>query len=299
MPHWQNQTADPHLTPPSWTDYTFDRLSAASGKYTIIDISPQNHSVPISMLTLLRRCCLFFSTLCLLVDAEVTGTASLLGSTTPSGAFPRMPVQGWDLALAMGLEVLNLVAEAGGTIDFGFAEERRVDEELVLMLLCSRRCWIAGGSCFRGLSCTQKVCRLMGLNTLLDCSNTFSLVSESWINSSGCVITAEVVSLSLSSSLCEWVSSPPCSWLASLWASWHIASSWSPLSGLQLECSCPPLSCVFTLADAHLSLRLAGSKNTSSSSSSPFELQGRKRNQRLILIWPISVDMFCRNNVAR
>lgn len=174
------------------------------------------------MLTLLGGCSLFFSTLGLLVDAEAAGAAGLLGSTTPSGAFPRSPVLGWDLALATGLEVLNLATEAGCSIDFGFVEARRADEELVLMLLLNRRCWIAGGSCFSGLSCTQKVSRLMGLSTLLDCSNTFSLAPESWTNSSGCVITAEVVS---SCSLCERLRSPPCSWLASRWASWQTASS--------------------------------------------------------------------------
>lgn len=154
------------------------------------------------MLTRLEGCSLLFSTFCLEVDVEAAGAAGLLGSTTPSGALPRSPVLGRDRALATGLEVLNLVKEAAWTFDFGFADPHWVDEEFLLMLLLNRRCWRAGGSCFRGLSRTQKVSRLMGLSTRADLSNTFSLASESWTNSSGCVITAEVVSFSLSSSLC-------------------------------------------------------------------------------------------------
>lgn len=64
----------------------------------------------------------------------------------------------------MGLEVLSLavgrVDEAALTVAY------RLDKAVLEILPLSMRCWTAGGSCFMGLSCTQKVCRLMGLSAL-------------------------------------------------------------------------------------------------------------------------------------
>lgn len=81
-----------------------------------------------------------------------------------------------------GLEVLSL-ALAVGRVDKAELAERvdeavlarrvdevmlagRVDEAVLALLPLSSWRWTAGGSCFMGLSCTQKVCRLMGLSTL-------------------------------------------------------------------------------------------------------------------------------------
>lgn len=139
--------------------------------------------------TLLGGCSLVFSTLLLLAEQEVVGPASLLGSTTPSAAFPRNPVLGGALTLTTGLDVLSLVLAAGrvdeavlvaetrlGRMDGVVAEEGRFDEDvfaglvdeavLTLLPLSRRRC-TAGGSSFMGLSCTKNVCRLMGLSMLV------------------------------------------------------------------------------------------------------------------------------------
>ena len=161
----------------------------------------------------------------------------------------------------------------------------RVDEaalagrvDALMLLPLSRRRWTAGGSCFMGLSWTQKVSRLMGLSVLAVWPSMPSLASTSCTNSSLSVVVSVFMLVVLSSSLCGRLSSLPCSWSASLWASWHTASSWSPDSGLQLP-NVPirlPSSRVATLTETHFSVWLTGPTNTSSSSSSPLELQSRE-----------------------
>lgn len=136
--------------------------------------------------TLLGGCSRVLSTLLLLAGKEVDGAAGLFGNTTatPSVTFPRSAVLGGALILATGLEVLSLVlaaveraAEAVVAVervDEAAAVARRVDEAVVavervdaavleLLPLSSWR-WMVGGSCFMGLSRTQKVSRLMGLS---------------------------------------------------------------------------------------------------------------------------------------
>lgn len=100
----------------------------------------------------------------------------MLGNTTPtpSEVLPRSPVLGGALGPGAGLEVPGLAAAAAAERARGFALARerlvggaRLDGGVPAALpLDSRRRWTAGGSCFMGLSCTQKVWRLMGLRAL-------------------------------------------------------------------------------------------------------------------------------------
>lgn len=72
--------------------------------------------------------------------------------------------------------------------------ERRVNEVVEAAVVLVRTgpaplplriwCWMAGGSCFMGLSCTQKVSRFTGLSTRAVRSRIPSLASLSWTNSS-------------------------------------------------------------------------------------------------------------------
>lgn len=127
--------------------------------------------------TLKGACSRVFSTLLLLAGAETLGAAGLLGSTTPTPTevLPRSPGLGGALGPGPGVEVPGLVVAAAAAervTEFVLASERlvggaRLDGGVPAVLpLDSRRRWTAGGSCFMGLSCTQKVWRLMGLRAL-------------------------------------------------------------------------------------------------------------------------------------
>lgn len=119
--------------------------------------------------TLAGACSLVFSTLFLLTGAETLGAAGLLGSTTPtpSEVLPRSPDLVGALGLEAGVEVpcLEMVTAAAveRASEFVLARERlvggaRLDGGVPTALpLDSRRRCTAGGSCFMGLSCTQKV----------------------------------------------------------------------------------------------------------------------------------------------
>lgn len=196
----------------------------------------------------------------------------LLGSTTatPSADFPRSAVLGWALAWITGLQVLSRPFEVGRVDEAGVIVGR-IDEVMLDPLpLCSWR-WMTGGSCFSGLSCTQKVCRLFGLTPLVVWARRPSLVSASSTNSSCSVMVSMVILVVSLFSSCDTVL---CSWLASLWASWHTASSCSPVSGLQVMLWFSRGDA--TLTEMHFSLWLTGPTNTSSSSSSPLELQSTR-----------------------
>lgn len=93
--------------------------------------------------TLLGGGNLLFSTWILLAEQEAVGATGLLGSTavTPNMDLPRSEVRDWALARAAGLEVLSLLVAAGWA-----------DEATLELLPLSRWRWMAGGSCFIGLS---------------------------------------------------------------------------------------------------------------------------------------------------
>lgn len=129
--------------------------------------------------TLTGACSRVFSTLLLLAGAETLGPAGLLGNTTPTPneVLPRSPDLGgalgpWAGVELPGLVVVAVVVAAERAREFVLATERlvggaRLDGGVPAALpLDRRRRWMAGGSCFIGLSCTQKVWRLMGLRAL-------------------------------------------------------------------------------------------------------------------------------------
>lgn len=133
---------------------------------------------------------------------------------------------------------------------------------------------MAGGSCFMGLSWTQKVSRLIGLSvgSALPNRQSFSLESSTNISFTNCLPSAVLEALSSTASLTELLVS--ICW-ASRWASFEISMKLFSASGLQLGSSpseCPLLVsfcvCVSIPTEMHFSLCLTGPRKTSSSSSS-------------------------------
>ena len=206
------------------------------------------------------------------------GAAGLLGSTplVPAKlALPLSTILGcvWDLGPLTGLEVLTEPTRA--------LAAQATPPEIACPLALSRRFWKAAGSCFMGLSCTQKVSLLTGLRTpLVGLLNIPSLDPVSCTKSSDLFLSLSSVGEPLVPPLfgCGWL---PSSSQASCWASLQISSNFSPVRGLQL-CSSPTDRSPLLTLSLHLvssptviplSLWLMGPTKTSSSSSSPLKLQ--------------------------